>query len=280
MAFYLGPVGGLVELPAPARGLDTSPVAPGGVLVGLDGTVHRHRTGRHRRTYPLAWEWLSGDQAAYIEAIELGLIKGPLRLLDPFRRNLASLQVSTGGSYDRSIAGWSAPEGGGIEWRTVATPPITNLLGCIRWTRTTTAAAQLAARDEQVPLITGQTVRISSWCRATAAIAVAIATDAHNVAGAITTATASPVTLSTSAWTELSTTYVPPSDRVTLSPRWVIAAGQAAGTVEITAVQIGFSSEPTTWVPGTGVPTVVPVELRDSYPLLGRRAITLTLRER
>lgn len=280
LEWWIGPLGRLVQIRAPAGDLDVSPELVGAVQVSLNGSVAVDRIAQPR-TWAMQWQALDEDELTYLRAVGAGLVTGPLRLLDPMMRNLLPLQVASGGSYERSTDDFEALDGTTMEWDAITDPPTgVYSRGVIIWARTTTTTASLAAgRDEtqRVPLLAGREVRVSLWARGAAILARA-AYDAWDAAGASVAAEGSSVALSVGTWTELSTTYTP-TDRVALSPRLNVPSGEAVSNLQTTGWQVAYSDQPTTWTLGNGAPVVVASELSHTYLMPGLSSYGMTLRE-
>lgn len=280
--WYLGPAGALQTIPAPARDLDVSPKLVGAVLQGLDGSPTVHRLAQPR-TWPCQWVALTEDQSTYLQMVGLGLVREPLRLIDPEQRNRLPRRVASGGAYHQSAEDFSQTGGSTPTYVSITDPPATvPVRGVISWQRTTTAAGVLTTTNsyDRVPLIPGEQVRVSVWARG-AAIAVSAGYDAWNAAGSASRANGSTSTLHATNWTQVSVTYTPPSDRIELSPLLNVASGQSASTLQVTGWQVAPATAPTTWTVGGGAPVVVAgSELTDTYPLTGLRGMGLVLLER
>jgi hypothetical protein len=283
LTWYLGPIGNLVQIPAPAKPAEVPHAIPGGVLEALGGAVTVDRTGYAARSWRMEWPYLTEDNLTYLEAVGNGLVKGPLRLLDPMRRNRLPRRIAAAGSLRRSATDFTKTVGNTPTWVAAADPPSTvPVRGAISWQRTATTAGSLtpASSADRVPCIVGEQVRASIWVR-NATIQAAAAVDAWDSAGSSSRTTGTATTLSVSTWTQLTVTYTVASGRVSLSPALVVANGQAASTLHATGWQISLSSEPTTWTVGGGTPVVAASELAQNYYLFDvpRLGWQMTLRE-
>lgn len=280
--WYLGSVGNMVAIPDPDGPADIGMELRGGVHQSLTGATTVDRVAVPR-SWPLQWTRLDEDTVTYLELIGHGLVKGPLRLIDPMRRNRLPRRIATGGSLRRSVADFTQTGGSAPTWAAVTGPPATvPVRGAISWQRTTTAAASLttAAAGDRVPVIVGELIRVSCWVR-NATTQAAVALDAWDSAGAAARTTGTATTLSVSTWTQLTVNYTVASGRVSLSPALVVASGQAASTLHATGWQISMQSDPLTWTLGGGTPVVVASELSQGYALLDVPRLTwkMTLRE-
>lgn len=280
--WYLGPVGGLVAIPAPEEGAEVSPALIGGVHESISGVVTVDRLAQPR-AWQLRWPTLPEDDLTYLEAVGRGLVTGPLRLVDPMRRNRLPVEVASGGSVSRSAEAFTQTGGSTPTWVAVTDPPsAARVRGAVSWQRTTTAAASLTTANDadRVPVNEGDQVRASMWVR-NAAIQAAAALDAYDAAGAAARTTGTATTLSVGTWTRLSVTYIVASGRVSTRPVLAVASGQSASTLHATGWQISLASEPDGWAPGGGAPTVIAGELAHTYRLfdIPRHTWSMTLRE-
>lgn len=258
-----------------------SPEFVGGVHRALSGSVTVDRIAQPRR-WPLKWAALTEDQAMYLRLVGLGLVRSPLRLIDQELRNRLSVDVASGGSYTQSVDSWTQTGGSAPTWLAITDPPSTvPVRGVVSWQRTTTAAGVLTTANsaDRVPLIPSEQVRISLWARG-AAISVSAGYDAWNAAGSASRANGATSTLHATNWTQVSTTYTPPSDRIELSPLLNVASGQSASTLQTTGWMVSPSSASTSWAVGGGAPTVVAgSELTETYIMVGLREFGLLLLE-
>ena len=283
LTWYLGSIGNLVQIPAPARPAEVEHALIGGVHTSLGGAVTVDRSATSPRAWRFEWPYLTEDQLTYLEAVGQGLVKGPLRLIDPARRNRLPRRIATAGSLHRSASDFVQSVGNAPTWVAVADPPSTvPVRGAISWQRTATTAGSLtpASSADRVPVVVGEQLRASIWVR-NATIQAAAAIDAWDSAGSSSRTTGTATTLSASTWTQLTVTYTVAAGRVSASPALVVANGQAASTLHATGWQISLQSEPTTWTLGGGTPVVAASELSQSYSLFDvvRLGWQMTLRE-
>jgi hypothetical protein len=282
IAWYLGPLGAMVSIPLPQAPMDVAPALLGGVHTSLMGVVTVDRLALPR-SWPMVWPYLTEDELVYLEMVGRGVVPGPLRLIDPMRRNRLAGRVATGGSLSRSAVDFTQTGGSTPTWLAVTDPPATvPVRGVISWQRTTTAAGSLTTANtvDRVPLITGEQVVATVWARG-AAIQASAAVDAWNVSNSASRTTGTAATLNATTWTQLSVTYTPVSGRISGSPVLVVASGQAASTLQATGWMISPADQSTAWAPGGGSPTVVAGELAQTYNLFNvpRHTWSMTLRE-
>lgn len=280
-SWYLGPAGALVKIRAPATDLDASPELIGAVHQTLSGSRTVDRIAQPRK-WPCRWSALTEDETTYLRMVGLGLVRGPLRIIDGETRNRLPVRVAAAGAYTQSAVDFTQAGSSAPTWLAITDPPATvPVRGVTSWQRTTTAAGELKTvlAAHRVPLIPSEQVRVSLWARG-AAIQASAALDAWNAAGAAARTTGSVVTLHATNWTYLDVTFTPASDRVELSPLLSVANGQAASTLQTTGWQVAPASAPTLWTPGGGAPVVVAgSELSDTYILTGLRGFGLLLLE-
>lgn len=89
--WYLGPLGGLRELPVPNPGIEDTVTRYGGIHQGLSGARTVDVTG-HRGAFTFTWNFLLPDEYNYLRALHTRLIPGPYRLIDPRFKNRLSTQ--------------------------------------------------------------------------------------------------------------------------------------------------------------------------------------------
>lgn len=281
--WWLGPAGGLVQIPAPAVDLDVSPTLIGGVHRSLNGVATISIVAQPR-SWPMRWTALTEDQTNYLRLVGLGLVRSPLYLIDGEIRNRLPMRITTGGAYTRTATDFFQAGGSGntITWLGITDPPAgVPVRGVISWTRTTTALALVTFNStaDRVPLIAGEPIRVSLWARG-AAISATVGVDLWDSIGAGLRILSAPVTLSATTWTQLSLTTTPAAGRVSASVLLHVADGQATSTLQTTGWMLSPSSASTTWAIGGGAPIVVPgSELVDTYILTGLRGFGLTLLE-
>lgn len=282
MPFYLGPLGGLQVLPDPLEGLDVSPQWYGGVHRGLGGGATRDRLGR-KRSWPLRWDYLSPDQAAFIVAVDQGLVPGPLRLIDMMQKNRCPPQIAAGGSFLRSSTGFSV-SGGTLSWAAVASPAsawVAMIPGGQAWTVPATVNSTLktsTAAADRIPLVPGEQVTASLWVTGSA-ITARVQLIPYNAAGVAGAAVSGTTTAMTGTYVQRSVTLTPSATQLSCVLALDIPAGQAAGTAAVTALQLELGAAATAWVPGEGCPTVIAESLVESYPYWPWHAVGLNLLE-
>lgn len=282
MDWYLGAVGHLVAIPAPADPLDASPAFLGAVHESLGGAATVDRLAQPR-TWQMEWAHLAENDLTYLELVGRGLVTTPLRLLDPMRRNRLRTEVATGGSQSQTPDAFEQTGGSTPTWVAVSDPPAgARTRGAISWERTTTGAASLTTTHDadRVPLIADEEIRVSLWARG-AAVDVSAAVDLWDAADSSTRVAGAATTLHATEWTQVTVTTTPGSTRVSASGVLAVASGQAASTLETTGWSLSASSAAPSWAAGGGAPQVVASDLTHSYSLfdVARHTWQMTLRE-
>lgn len=285
--FYLGPLAALREIPAPADPMEVPPTLIGAVHESLSGAVSVDRVAMPRR-WAMAWRVLPEDTLTYLAAVGLGLVAGPLRLLDPLVRNRLGRQVATGGSMRRSVDRWAAYDGSSIAWVPLSDPPAgIPVRGAVSWTLPDLSGTELTvasgreASTGRVPVLPGETVRVSGWARGTTGTGVALGADTWDAAGVSVTTEGALTALDATVWSPLSFTYPVPGDgsRPAVSPYLRAPAGQPAATVQITGLQVCDATAPDVWTLGGGTPVVIATESTDVYELVDKHSYSMVLRE-
>jgi hypothetical protein len=180
---FVGPLGALEPLPDVASSQ--------GVKVGLSriGGTHRALAGgltvdtfARKRTWTWTYDMLMDRQLPYVEALQWGHIKGPLRLIDPRRYNRLPESIATcgttGGSAsevfttdNNSAAYWTSLRNvpgdlstlgprrvlsGATEWQIITPDPNENGIAGRDW--------RYADQNWRTPILPNETLEGSAWC--------------------------------------------------------------------------------------------------------------------
>lgn len=255
--FYLGPRGLLQPLPPlPAGASVEAPLRrPAADHVSLSGRTTRDYLGRVRRSWPLAWSWLTEDEELRIQAAIRGLAQGGIRLMDPRKRNLATEDISTGGGTTWSTASFTA-SAGTLAFSTGGVPldflGITN--GRLVWTGAT-AAAELYGIGEQTPTVGGggSTYTVSMYVKSTTSFQ--LAARPYDLLGAEMTNVLDPTVNPSTAgnWDRFSWVYTPDSGACGIE--FGIVAG-GSGNIETTGWLYQIDQTLGKWTFGYGCPQV------------------------
>jgi hypothetical protein len=248
MPMWLGNPGGVVQLPYPARGLTPTLSIPATVRRTIGGGQVVSRAGAGRRTYQLAWEFLTPEQFSVLEEFYTRARgPGPFALLDPGRRNRLSLNQSSATSTEGNAAGFT------VDPSEAVTPnPDVYLRGpqSLRWTLPATVSAGVLDFDAPrglfgVPAPAGQPWTFSgvlSLGTPGLSVSVTPVLSWRRIDGseaAVTSGT--PVAAAPGAWTAYSVQLAaPPAGAVSLRPQLRVAPGvlvTAGAGVDVTETQ-------------------------------------------
>ncbi|MFI9381239.1 hypothetical protein [Kutzneria sp. NPDC052558] len=276
MPFLLGPLGALRALPSPTLG--TAPVASAARL----GGVHRSLTGRVtvdrlavRRTWTLAWPYLDDATRAYLDALYLGVVAGPLWLVDPMRVNRLPGHVAATGSASRTTTGFTVTAGT-VAWAagvpTVAEVP---LAGGLSWSVPASGGALTA--DAVVPVAGGETVTASATLAGT--VPAALSVSSFTAAGAALRVDQGTTGPPGTAGTRAALTTTLPATAAYIRVGVSAAASSAGGPLTVSGWQAEAGLLPGGWQAGGGAAVVVVDSLSTTYPIPTAAEVALTLLE-
>jgi hypothetical protein len=178
---FVGPLGSMEALPdvMSSQGTQVDVTRIGGMHRALAGGMTVDTFAR-KRTWTWTYDLLMDKQLVYVEALQWGHIKGPLRLIDPRRYNrlpeeIASCGTTTGTANafvtdNDSAAYWSPLRVTAGDLSTLG--PRRVLSGCVEWQIITPDANEnfLLAKDwrysdsvYRVPILPNETLEVSSW---------------------------------------------------------------------------------------------------------------------
>jgi hypothetical protein len=291
MPMWLGNPGGVVQLPYPARGLTPTLSIPATVRRTLGGGQVVARAAGARRTYNLAWEFLTPEQFSVLEEFYTRARgPGPFALLDPGRRNRLSLNQSSATSTEGNATGFT------VDPSEAVTPnPDGYLRGpqSLRWTLPATVTSGVLDFDAPrglfgVPAPAGQPWTFSgavSLAGLVASVSVTPVLSWRRVDGSEAVVTSgTPVNAVPGAWTSYSVQLAaPPAGTVSLRAQLRVAPGALTTLgvpVDVTEVQPVMpaaqpSSTATTAFPGGRVLVSAPRYLpRLGFALIERGSIS------
>jgi hypothetical protein len=272
--FWLGPVGALRPLPSPSLG--AGPEASSTRF----GTVHRSLSGRPtvdrlgiKRTWTLTWPYLDPDTHAYLDALHLGLITGPVWLVDPQRVNQLGVQAASAGSANHSTDGFTTTAGN-LAWspaiRTGA--PVD---GGISWSVPAEGGRLEATGHVPVPDLLP--VVFSVFLAGTRPVRLTVTTE--NPSGIPVSVLDSPPILPGSTGTRTSLVVTPAPGVAACRVAITAPPDTATTTIGTAAWQVQPGTLPSPWRPGGGAAVVIVESLRVAYPVPGSYATTATLLE-
>jgi hypothetical protein len=316
--FYVGPIGSLLPLPD----VEAAPDAPL-TRWGGGGRTLLGQEWRDTLSYSRTWTWAAANllarQTAYVDALQTGVVRGPLRLIDPRRANRLPRRVSVAGAIGRSSSQFAVSVGG-LYYRDITTvpaalsslPPAPAMSGAIEWQRPQGGAGTLYLPGPgydgtwRLPLlapnIAQEDIELSCWVTGASGLVVEMQWTEYEITEAAhpyfsSTAPARAVTLNPSVWQRVSvlvSPYARPTS-VALTPRLVTAAGAPVGSVystawqasnplaeledAATAVMCDIPDQLGGWRVGGGAPQVVVDPGGASYPYPGFYNAAITLTE-
>lgn len=273
--WYLGPPGDLRPLPVPDKDVRMDLVRYGGVHQALSGARTMDVTG-HRSEYEFAWSYLDLDEAAWLEALHLGMVPGPLWLLNPLRRNRLSAQASAvqpteAGSLGVDVDGlWEwAPDG----------PPGTTMAGrSLRWTSYPVGAVLSFDPGAGTPVVPGEMITVSVYLRSDSPGPVELRVVYYDRDDVPQRQVVSDRPLSAT-WRRESLDSITPVPEGIVTARLQIAAPPTQAAFQIAGVQLESGAASTAWQVGGGAARVLVDQLTTSSPRYGYLDCSLTLLE-
>lgn len=289
--FLLGPLGAMTRLPGVlvSEGVEREHIRLAGEHHALNGRTTID-VWSVRGTWLFSWPLARADAARRLVTRFRGTSRATLRLLDPIVPNLLPFDASVCGAESRTpthlgsqpfdeqpwgfhTAGTALLELPGLD---VPAPLVGDVDAVARWIAPASGGAIEAATPgwQRVPIL-GRAVTFSAYVRGSGAVLPRLAP--INAAGLATTSIGpAQTTTLTGTWQRVSATI--PAGRTEPSCYPMLVTG-AAASLQTTGWQVEHATTPSAWSPGWGAPEVEIVEFTDSYRALGRRAVTLKLRE-
>lgn len=269
--FHIGPLGRLRLLPSPSLG-----AGPDATATRL-GVVHRSLGGRVtvdrfavKRVWILSWPYLDADSHAFLDALHLGVLAGPVWLIDPQRRNRIHGRIAATGAFHRSTNGFTATAGT-LAWSATVPDVGVPIAGGLAWTA---AAGAALSQGDVVPLVPGESITASAFVAATVPISVRV--ELYDHAGTALPPLTSPENTPGTAGARI--TLTAPPNPVAVTARMSILA-QSAGPVATAGWQLEHGTTATAWTPGGGAAEVAVDAFTTAYPLPDAHACALTLLE-
>lgn len=274
--WYLGPTGDLRALVCPEVDIDISVQRYGGIHQGLSGARALDVTG-HRQKFEFAFNWLSDDEYAWLEALHLRQIRGPYRLLNPLKVNRLTPESSFGfvgggtaqgamttGGVVTQVYDWPSGVGVGTGMAT-------------KWTNRPAGTPVFRFDDaRRTTVIVGEQVTASVYLKASTSMTINLIIDWWNRTSQTTSTTVVPASVTTS-WTRFSVTGTVPAG--THTARFAGYTSNAVPDIYWAAAQFEKGASATAWDIGGGSPVVLLDQLSTishRYPLYNT---TLTLLE-
>lgn len=273
--WYLGPSGDLRALECPEVDIDMPMERYGGVFQALSGARTVDTTG-YRQRFDFLFNYMDEGEYKWLEAMHTRLIPGPLRLLNPFKKNRLSpesaaarwgggtapgLQVTSG----NTALSWDWPSGAG------SVGAVSTL-----WTDRLSNAVFRADLLRRTTVIVGETITASIYMKAEAATTYNLVVDWYNRTSQTTSTSIVTANLTTS-WQRFSVTSVVPA-----GTHSAVFAGYSSNTtndVWLGPVQFEAAASATSWDLGGGAPVVSIDQLPTKSPRYPLRNAELILLE-
>lgn len=301
--FWLGPLGRLVPLACPEPNVSNTIE----MQAATNTSVNMRRTidlQGFRRTWVLNQAYLDAEDVAVLEGMFNGMVMPPLRIIDPLRKNRFRPSVSAPrltSLWGGSVNGWHAPVGGSAVVTSVAnsSPNVTYTspgdARAVAWRPDENIRWVAQAPGEQLmpngamkpdgltvyksrvdPLLRNEPVTWSFWARVTGDPFTAIIASVNQFMQP--TATASTVSVSSSAWTKYSITYTPISTTIWGMMPLFQAVG-AFGILDIAQMQLESGNVASQWEPGHGAPECAITQFNTVSPRFPLITANLTIQE-
>ncbi|MCA1570794.1 MAG: hypothetical protein LC798_10855 [Chloroflexi bacterium] len=294
--YRLGPVGNLIRLPLPQRGIDGTRVMVGGTHDLLSGGRTFDQAGK-RRDYSLEFRYLDPADYAILEALYEGVYgPGPYALIDPSRINLLTANQSTATETLGDTTGLTPSAGAVVASSTVM--PRTGTRSLL-WTHPGGAASGVSnvaaafgavgvtgTPATDVPVFGSTAYTGHLWARiagAGAALTLYAYIRYYTAAGVFVADHFGNVpSVTNAAWVQLYAGQVAaPATaaiaRLSFGNSGAIPSGHPG--VYVADLQFEQGALISTWRPGTGVPRVHFAALTDSTPSKGFKDARATLLE-
>lgn len=228
-----------------------------------------------KRGWSLSWPYLDPTTAAYLDALHLGMVPGPLWLLDPERPNRFHGRIAATGSVDRTTAGFAATSGA-LTWSTAVPPIGVPVAGGLDWAATATGGNLYTA--DGIPVVPGEPVVFSAFV-ASATVPVRLLIALYNAANTFVSSAESAPAIPGSGGQRLTVSHTPAAPSAIARGFLAASNSDAGGRISTAGWQLEPGTTPSDWSPGGGAAVVVLDALSTAYPVPGSRAATLTLLE-
>ncbi|WP_433024693.1 hypothetical protein [Actinomycetospora sp. CA-053990] len=260
--FYMGQLGRMAPLPGIPRGgvVPQDTLRTAGEQTSLGGRVTTDIVAT-RRNWGFDWHALTTAERDLIENHLLGFRPGPLRMIDPTRRNRLSVR---GSGITTGLLGMDPVLTGSGTWTDqdlVTTTGLGSVRGGLLTPSTTSVLHAHLDRQEnrRVPVLLGETLTSTVWVYCpTGGGTVALTASYFNLVGSlISTLTGTTVALAAATWTRVVHTWtVGSSTAVGASPRVSWTPPSAGVGLYVAQPQIEEGAAATAWSSGGGCPEV------------------------
>ncbi|MCP2200074.1 hypothetical protein LX90_003764 [Lentzea flava] len=271
--WYIGALGALRRLPVPDPGIRMTPVLYGGIRQGLSGARTIDVTGV-RMSYEFEFSALEPDEWMHLEALRTRLIPGPVRLLDPLRRNRLSSEAAAMRVVGTRYGGVTATAG--LTERGAGFPVPLGVDHLV-WSNRPEQSQLLFDTTRRTAVLPGETITGSVYVRSLPGVTSSVRLGFRHYQ--LDNSALAPVFTETPVpgeWTRLTITSTVPADAVTVE---LFLRGMDANTLSVAAPQIVPGVEPGVWEPGGGAPTVTVDSLTHVSPIYPISTVSMTLTE-
>lgn len=266
---WLGALGQMLPLPDVRARTDVPVERIGSIHRALGGGVTVDTFAR-KRSWVWQWERLLEKQTVFLEALQYGLVDGPLRMIDPRRPNRLPEYIAAGGSVFRSNYGYSTDAGSFAYWRPLTTastadattlPAHAMLRGFLEWkVAAPGSTSYLRAADTRyldgrwrVPVLPYETLQVSMWAMGPTDSQVSLWVSELNVDGSSTLVqVADYLPMALNAWQELAGEHVIAPGVIAVTPYLVTDASHISPNDSIFTTAWSVTSKTLTSVP-TGI---------------------------
>jgi hypothetical protein len=273
--WYLGPPEDLRALECAEVNIDMPVERYGGVFQALSGSRTVDVTG-FRQRFGFEFNYLDIDQYKWLEALFLRVIPGPLRLLNPMKKNRVTPESSAARWGGGTAQGLYLTSGGqSLEWDW---PSGVGGIAAVttKWFGRNANAVFRTDQIKRITVLPSETITGSIYMKASAPVSYNLLFDWHSRTGSLGSSAVTVASVTTS-WQRFTVTATAPVGAISAT-----FAGYSANTtadVFLGPIQVEAGNVATGWEIGGGAPMVsidqMPV-LSPRYPL---RNITMTVLE-
>lgn len=274
--WLLGPSGDLRPLICPERDIDITPVRYGGVRQGLSGARTMDITG-HRMQYNFKWSYLDQEEYKWIEAMHLRQLKGPFRMIDPFKKNRLTPESSGAKMGNGTAQGVEMVNGLGTrayDWPAAVTDPGNQ--STIWSNRAPGQATFRFDKFKRTTVTAGEVITASVWLKSNENTNMNFVFDWCDRYGQVSSSSSVAAAM-TSVWTRFSITKTVPAG--IHSAVFAAYFFNSTATVNLAAAQFESGATATSWELGGGAPIVLLDQLTANSPRFPYRNVELNLLE-
>jgi hypothetical protein len=281
--WYLGPPGDLRALVCPERDFDTTEVRFGGVFQSLSGATTLTNTGV-RQKVSMDFRYLTEEEYGWLEALNRRYVRGPFRLINPFKKNLltggAAMCLANSPLMFGVTNYQNMTPSNGVMARVFDWPSAAGLFGAesSKWSNRPVGPTHTLRWDDsyKTPVTAGKQYVGSVYIKGASATTGSLVVDWFNRSHVQVGGTSVTTTALTTSWQRFSATGVAPAGAVLARFAWY---SNVTPDIYFAAAQLEEGSAATAWDPGGGAIVVNMDQLTVSNPRFPYRNTTLTLME-